>query len=248
MTIHRFYIAEALAPGSRGQLGPEQARQARKVLRLRPGDAISVFDGSGREYTATLGEPERDAWEFTTGEIRQPEREPSLRLIVGLAMIRNERFELAVQKLTELGVAGIVPLITERGVISYGDARRWQNRRARLERIVIEAAEQSERVTLPDLGAPLTVSEFLGQFAEVGIIALVERTGTTPLGAIRPTGEAVLMVGPEGGWTPQEIEQIAASGATLASMGNLILRAETAAIVGAGYLIVASATEGTSTA
>lgn len=247
MTVHRFYILDRLSPNASGRLSAEQARQAGKVLRLRPGDEIVVFDGTGSEYTGTLAEADRDGWEFATDEGRWPEREPRLRLTVGIALIRNERFELAVQKLTELGVTRIVPLAAERSVISYSDARRWHNRRARLERIVIEAAEQSERVTLPDLDAPLTVSEFLGRNAEMDIIALVERTGTTPLGAIRPGGQVALMIGPEGGWAPREVEQIGAAGATLANMGALILRAETAAIVAAGHLIIASATEGSST-
>jgi 16S rRNA (uracil1498-N3)-methyltransferase len=244
MTTHRFYVREPLESGGVGRLRGDQARQARRVLRLWRGAEIVVFDGTGHEYLARLEEPERDSWAFSIGDATRPEREPALRLIVGLAVLRNERFDMAIQKLTELGVAGIVPLMTERSMISYDDALAWEKRRTRLERITIEAAEQSERTTLPELHEPLNPAEFLEHHQEADIIALVERTSSAHLAELRPTSPAALLIGPEGGWAETELDAFARHAATTASLGALILRAETAAIVGAGLLLLRPAAAG----
>jgi 16S rRNA (uracil1498-N3)-methyltransferase len=240
--LHRFFVHTRLAAHSDGLLSGEQTHQARRVLRLKPGDEIAVFDGSGVESIARLGELEGPCWRFYAGELSRLQREPPLQLAVGLGLLRNERFDLAVQKLTELGVAEIAPLAAERSVVSYPDARNWEKRRARLERIIVEAAEQSERLTLPNLRDPLSVSSFLDLYGEATIIALVERTRGCPLHELEPGRKPVLAVGPEGGWSPDELALFADHHVRAASLGNLILRAETAAIVAAGYLAQRSLT------
>jgi len=240
MTVHRFFVPDFDRQQGEGALSDDQSRQVSRVLRLRAGDSICVFDGSGSEFDATLIDEGRRTWHFELGPERRPEREPVLQLTVGLAIIRNERFDLAVQKLTELGVSAIVPVAAERCVISYGDARNWEKRRARLQRIVVEAAEQSERTTLPTIHAPQSVNEFLRHSTGMDTLALVERRTHNHISHFTPPGDRLsLLVGPEGGWTPDELA-IVERQARGVSLGALILRSETAAIAGASYLLLAA--------
>jgi 16S rRNA (uracil1498-N3)-methyltransferase len=237
--VYRLYVDADLQPGATGRLGRDQERQVRTVLRLRSGDPLTLFNGTGDEATAQLA----DGRQFDVQRVSWPQREPSLRLTVGLAHLRGDRFEIAVQKLTEIGVGRIVPLRAERSVVSFPDARAWQKRRVRLSRIAQEAAEQSERVTLPEIADPVTVTQFLER--EQDIAALVERADGMSLAVLPPFESLTLMVGPEGGWSDAETQAIAASADYAVSLGSLILRAETAAIVAAGALIQRSWTRDT---
>jgi 16S rRNA (uracil1498-N3)-methyltransferase len=166
--------------------------------------------------------------------VEQPDREPPLQLTVGLALLKGDRFEVAVQKLTELGVTRIAPLLTERSVVSFDDVRGWRKRGERYQRIAREAAEQSERVTLPVIAEPATLADFLRQQP---VNVLLERAESALIATITPGPEAAIAIGPEGGWSDAEQRLIALEAAGTASMGRLILRAETAAIVAAGTLI-----------
>jgi 16S rRNA (uracil1498-N3)-methyltransferase len=179
---------------------------------------------------------------FEVQATSRPDREPPIRLTVGLGLIKASGFELAVQKLTEIGVARIVPLETERSVVTYRESRDWEKRAGRLARIVIEAAEQSERVTLPEIAAPTSLADFLSAASPV---VLVERGSGMPLAGVEIRSEMAIAVGPEGGWSPDELELIQSSAdATAASIGGLIYRAETAAIVAAGTLIQQAIAQG----
>lgn len=233
-----MFVPERLSTGATGMLGDEQVRQLRSVLRLSVGDEIVVFDGSGAEARATIATLDRSSGSFQIEAVHNPRREPGIGLTVGLALLRGERFEIAVQKLTEIGVRRITPLSADRCVVSYSDAREWAKRASRLERIAREAAEQSERVTLPKLDSPVTVAEFLER--ERGVIALIERADAVRLHDLPSDSSVTIAVGPEGGWSDAEINLLAASGVTAASLGSLILRAETAAIVAAGTIIQAA--------
>ncbi len=234
MADPRFYVTVDLTPGSQGILDADQSRQARSVLRLSAGSLLTLFNGTGVEATARVVAPAKSGIPYLVESISSPEREPPLRLTVGLAVLKGDRFEVALQKLTELGVARIVPLLTERSVVSFDDARGWLKRADRYARISREAAEQSERVRLPDIAEPTAFAEFLNQQPA---IVLLERAASVPIGDILPGSTAAIAIGPEGGWSEQEQRQIAESAAGTATLGRLILRAETAAIVAAGTLI-----------
>lgn len=234
MGVPRFHVSGALSPGGQAEFDDEQAHQARSVLRLRPGDAVVVFDGSGAEGKAVVTTMTRGVVAYEVQSVERPEREPPLRLRVGLALLRGERFDMAVQKLTEIGVDRITPLAADRSVVSFPDAADWERRAARLERIAREAAEQSERVSLPIIDAPLT----LGALLRDGPVAcLVERDDALPAGALGLGRAMTIAVGPEGGWSPAERSLMLTQGAGQMSLGRLILRSETAAIVAAGTLL-----------
>lgn len=234
MTTPRFFVQSPVAVGQAAALDPEQTRQVRNTLRMRTGDALVVFDGSGREGHAQVSSMRKDSVEYTVIRVDTPRREPPLALDVALAVLRGERFELAVQKLTEVGVRSIIPLLTERTVVSFEAAADWERRAARLQRIAREAAEQSERVTLPHIAAPLPLPELLTRRA---ITCLVERDTAPPLASIPLAEVTTIAIGPEGGWSPRERALVRAADVQIASMGSLVLRAETAAIVAAGTLL-----------
>jgi 16S rRNA (uracil1498-N3)-methyltransferase len=234
LTSARFYVPIELRPGARGTLDAQQTRQVRSVLRLRPGDTIVVFDGSGTEASAVLQTLQLTGAQFEVARIAHPRREPPLDLSVGLALLRGEKFELAVQKLTELGARRLVPLTAARCVVSYDVPASWEKRAERYHRIAREAAEQSERVTLLDMTAPMSLAAFLEREP---VIALVERSDAHGIAAVPLARNMAVAIGPEGGWTPDELLGIERHAAGRASLGRLILRAETAAIAAAATLI-----------
>jgi 16S rRNA (uracil1498-N3)-methyltransferase len=229
---HRFFVPDPLATGSCGHLNENQSRQVYSVLRLRAGDSIVVFDGSGIEATSELTEVGKRAASFRVSSICRPQREPEIHLTVGLALLRGDRFELAVQKLTEIGVRRIVPLEADRCVVTFRDARDWDRRAERLQRIIIEAMEQSERVTAVALDRPQSLRAFL---ESQPVVVLRERDDSPNLNSLPLHDRIAIAIGPEGGWSESEsglIDNLATS----ASLGQLVLRAETAAIVAAGVI------------
>jgi 16S rRNA (uracil1498-N3)-methyltransferase len=234
LTPPRFFVDVTLQPRATGALSAEQTRQARSVLRLGTGSRVVLFDGSGVEATALIVTPKQSGATWEVESVTRPEREPPLRMTVGLALLRGERFEVALQKLTELGVARICPLAAERSVVSFDVARAWERKRERFQHVVQEAAEQSERVTLPAIDTPVSLTEFLQTQPAV---VLVERGAHPTLVDVPLRPSMALTVGPEGGWSQRELQAIARDAAGTASLGRLVLRSETAAIVAAGSLI-----------
>jgi 16S rRNA (uracil1498-N3)-methyltransferase len=233
MTTHRFRVDEALRSGASGVFTREQARQLRTVLRLVSGSPVRLFNTSGVEATAivTLHGRAEASWEVE--DLSWPEREPPIDLTVGLALLRGDRFEMAIQKLTEIGVARLVPLEAERSVVSFDVARDWERKIERFSRITIEAEEQSERVFPLLIDQPVQPARF---FQRQPTIVLAERREARPLASIPLSESMAIAIGPEGGWSEAELAEAERSGATMASLGRLIYRAESAAIVAAGVL------------
>lgn len=230
---HRFYVPELPPPGSMVPLPREAARQVARVLRLRPGDTIRLFTGDGFDVPATI---ERMQGESVTVRLGQPEPGrplpcPPITLVQSL--LKHDHFELVVEKATELGVRQIVPLVAQRCVVAV-KPEAVRGRMARWRRIAIEAAEQCGRASLPALEPPRALEEIEAAIGSQRAILLWEGTEAQPLASLElePEASVLLLVGPEGGWTPGEVEQLRAAGAELASLGPLILRSETAAIAG----------------
>lgn len=236
MTLHRFMVAVPLEPEQSGVLDEQQSRQASSVLRLREGDPLVLFDGSGVEANAVIDRIDKRSVAYTVLDVCRPEREPHLNLTVGLSLLKGDRFEIALQKLTEIGVAAVVPIQAERCVVSYRDARDWEKRALRYRRIIVEALEQSERVRDLRLDEPIQLADFL---LRQPTIALVERGRGQPLSQVETHDSLAIAIGPEGGWSEHELTLIGQHAQT-ASLGPLIFRAETAAIVASGLLVLRS--------
>lgn len=195
-------------------LADEDRHHLARVLRLRDGDSLTVGDGLGRWRPARFGSDLR-----IDGEVVEVPA-ASRTVGVGFALIKGGRPELVVQKLTELGVDHILPLAAERSVVRWDEAK-VASQYERMVRVAREAGMQSRRARLPEV-APVAPVE-----------SLLNAAMAEPGGEVLDTDVDVLLVGPEGGWTPEELRE-----RRRISLGSTILRAETAAIV-AGVLLVA---------
>ena len=204
-------------------LADDDRHHLTRVLRLRPGAALTLADGTGRWRTAVLGADATGGGVDATGPIRVLEAAVPA-LTIGFALVKGDKPELIVQKLTELGIDRIVPFRAERSVVRWDDARAAKAV-ARLRVVARAAAMQSHRPQLP------TIAEVadLADLATAPGAALADRQGVPP-----SLEHPMLLVGPEGGWTPEER---AGAPATVALGGN-VLRAETAAVT-AGVLLTA---------
>jgi 16S rRNA (uracil1498-N3)-methyltransferase len=240
--MHRFFVpAEALAGRPVVALRGEVAHQIARVLRLRTGERIVVFDGGGREWVVRLAEvtPTEAAGEIETE--RANTAEPRLRLTLFQAVLKGDQMDFVLQKGTEVGVAAFAPVVTERTIAQGADDRKL----ARWQRIVQEAAEQSGRAVLPPVTPPLSLDDACRRLALGSALTLWEEERATGLGEAlgrlpRPLPPLALLVGPEGGLTAREVDQAVAAGAVSVSLGPRILRAETAGLIAASALFYAA--------
>ena len=206
------FVADVEAP----ELAPDDRHHLERVLRLRPGDELTVADGSGRWRRCRFG-PALEA----DGDV-EVEVPPAPAITLAFALTKGERPEWTVQKLTEVGVDRIVPFVSARSIVRWDEAKAERNAE-RLRRVAREAAMQSRRAFLP-------VVEDVAEFADV-----VTRTGAAlaaPDGRPPDLARACLLVGPEGGWTDEEL----ALAPVRVALGPTVLRAETAAVAGAVFL------------
>lgn len=227
-------------------LAAEEAKHLRDVLRLKAGDEVSVFDGEGREFLCVIeesGRKQSGATLAVRSEVAPASPSSPLHLTLALALLKGEKFDLVVQKATELGAAYIVPVVTARADVRVRDEQDGARRRARWQRLALEACKQSGRASVPVVDAPLPLAAVVEReplaaderrmmFAERGGEGLLETLNRHP---VRATHAAAL-VGPEGGWTDEEISHARTNGWQIITLGGRILRAETAAITATALL------------
>ncbi|MFN2454670.1 MAG: 16S rRNA (uracil(1498)-N(3))-methyltransferase [Pyrinomonadaceae bacterium] len=242
MTRRRFFAPPGAFAEDAVTLAPEEARHLRDVLRLEAGDEAFVFDGEGREYRCTIREIGRGRDATAVLEVRESvaaaSNESPLQLTLGLALLKGEKFDLVVQKATELGVMRIMPVVTTRSDVRLRDAADAQRRRARWQRVALEAAKQSGRARVPQIDEPITfekLMESLSASDETPRVMFAERAGGKLSDAVAEwrSGKSVglvALVGAEGGWTDEEIARASQAGWRVVTLGGRILRAETAAI------------------
>jgi 16S rRNA (uracil1498-N3)-methyltransferase len=226
---YRFFLSEPPA-GESVTLHGDLAHRLARVLRLTPGTSIDLFDGSGRVWTGILAALSGGTVHVhLAGEPRRLPPEPPAVLLAGL--IRSNRFEWLLEKATELGATVIQPVLCERSAVRPAEI--GGTRLDRWRRITVEAAEQCERVTVPELRLPLPLADALASAPSPLYIAADPAHGASPsLAALAvPRHEPVsLLVGPEGGLSPAEVEAARAAGGQAVTLGALVLRAETAAL------------------
>ena len=250
MTRRRFYAPpDAFKPdGGSVTLSEEESRHLRDVLRLRAGEEAFVFDGEGREFACVVAEAggrRGPARLEIRASVSPPSRESPLSLTLGVALLKGEKFDLVVQKATELGAARVVPVVTRRADVRVRDEREAVRRVERWRRLALEACKQSGRARVPAVGAPVALAELTAaaavnsrgasarlMFAERGGAGLDE----VAAGWAERPASAVALVGPEGGWDDGEIDEAARAGWTVVTLGGRVLRAETAAVVVAALL------------
>jgi len=241
----RFYCPVNLAIGAELELPPEAARHV-QVLRLQPGDAITLFNGQGGEYSATVVRMGRSQVEVRIEAHAAIEREAAVAVHLLAGITAGERMEWLVEKATELGVAGITPIEAERSVMRL-KGERAAKRQERWQAIAASACEQCGRNRVPLIHAPVDLQQWSRAGAPAGALRLVLSLagGARPLpqaleqvlGAALPAAPAVVFLsGPEGGLSPAEEALARASGFVPVTLGPRILRAETAPLAALAYL------------
>jgi 16S rRNA (uracil1498-N3)-methyltransferase len=234
VTAPLFFVDSArdLEPGSRVTLSPEDSRHALRSLRLRPGEAVTVADDEGLVGTGTMADPEDRLAVIAVEGLRRATRRAPI-VSVAMAPPKGDRLPWAVQKLAELGVDEFAPLVTAR------TERGWNEDRAerltqRLARVAREAAMQSRRPFIMRVLPAVGLEEALA--VDAPVIALWEGAADGPTFPEEPAGIR-LLIGPEGSFTDDEIDIIEGRDARIASLGEGILRTETAAVAGATLVL-----------
>lgn len=227
--MNRFLIRPEAMSGERVIFDARETHHLARVLRLRAGDVVQAADGRGQEFTVRLTRVGRGSAE---GEIlgraaRGADSPLSLTLVQGLP--KGDTLDGIIRMATELGVARIVPVITERTVVR-AEAARWGARLARWQRIAREATKQSGRAVVPDVAPPVPLAAWLAGEPERGLFVCFWEGSTRSLAALPPgpTARATVLVGPEGGLTAAEAAAVERAGALVVGLGPRILRAETA--------------------
>jgi 16S rRNA (uracil1498-N3)-methyltransferase len=228
----RFFISPEQVSGPLITISGEDVRHIATVLRMKTGDELLLCDGQGTEYAARItqiGKSEIAA--EITGQSTRELRDP--RILLGQGLPKSDKMDWIAQKATELGVATIVPLVTERTIVKIRDE---EKRVSRWQKITREAAMQSNRADIPTVEAIRTFSDFLRtQNSESGTLLLLPwEEGTQPVKDVlrgrRESKKIVVLIGPEGGFSSKEAELAKGKGFHLVSLGRNILRTETAAI------------------
>lgn len=212
---------------------PELVNQLMRVLRVETGDRIELCDGAGHTAEAIIASIDKKHVVVELAEIVTHEARLARHVTLYAALLKRENFEWVVQKATEVGVAQIVPMLTERTV-------KQQVRLDRLVKIAREAAEQSGRAWLPTVGEPIALTDAIKHLVTTTAEAWVFDVAAPAGAEFRPTtNNMALFIGPEGGLTDGELTALEAAGAQRATLGHLTLRGETAAVI-ASYLAVHS--------
>ena len=232
MRIPRLYHPEDLAVGLQIQLSAIAFQHAVRVLRLRQGAPVILFNGQGGEYQASLCEIGKRSAQARIEAFVEREAEALLPVTLGQCISKSEHMDFAVQKATELGVAAIQPLFSERSTSSL-QGERLQKKWSHWRGIIVNACEQCGRNRLPLLHAPLELESWLQETTPTAlrlVLAPAARHSLRQLPAPSTSGGVSLLIGPEGGLSEQEIKLAQANGFTAIGLGPRILRTETAAL------------------
>jgi 16S rRNA (uracil1498-N3)-methyltransferase len=234
MSTNRFFVPASSLEGGLVRLSREQAHQVRQVLRLGPGDTVVVLDDRGAEYDVTLtavGSKEAVGRVVST---HPASGEPKAQLTLFQSLLIREKFEWVLQKATEVGVAQIVPVLTARGLVRTKQIE--ENKLDRWQRILTEAAEQSHRGRIPRIEPVVPFADIFSRFVGFDRFLIAAPSETVSLhetlrGMARPEPSIALLIGPEGGFTDEEVAVAREKGAIAVGLGPRILRTETAAVV-----------------
>ncbi len=231
MAITRLFVRGDLQPDQTLQLDKEQSRYVGRVLRLRVGDAIAVFNGEAGEFTATISSLGKTSVTIAMGAAIESSTESPLKVHLVQGVSRGERMDLIVRKATELGVKRISPVLTEYGVVKLDQARST-GRRGHWQKVAESACEQSGRVRPPLIDEPLTLKSWLGaKTREPDVDLILWPDATTPMASLQPPKTKVcLLIGPERGFSDIEYDDASVAGFMAVSLGPRVLRTETAAI------------------
>ena len=228
---NRLFVSGALINGGEIEVDGDRARYLGKVLRLRVGDPISVFNGEGPEWPASITRISKTSVGLRLGDSFEASTESPLKIHLVQGVSRGDRMDFVVQKATELGVKRITPVLTEFGVVKL-KADRAERRREHWQKIANSACEQSGRTRLPLIDTPLPMKNWFGAKPENVDAELILVPGAVARLAetAAPATKVCVIIGPEGGFSDSEYQDAEVSGFTAVSLGPRILRTESAAI------------------
>ena len=236
--MRRFFVAPEAVQDDIVRFDAELARHMGKALRLTAGEQVTVSAGDGTAYLVELTEFQKDAVTGRILERMENLQETAIEVVLFQGMPKGDKLELIIQKCTELGVSAVVPVETSRSVVHL-DSGKAAKKLERWQKIAQEASQQSKRVQVPTVGPYYNWKQFLQHLSEQNGLTIVfwEDEQTQSLKALlRSQAEKPqrinLVVGPEGGLSEEEVEQLRALGAVSASLGKRILRTETAGMAG----------------
>ncbi len=235
MRLTRVFVAAELEPGSVVELPRETASHLAKVLRARAGDELVLFTGDGREFAGVIESVRGSRVSASVGRGALVDRESPLRLTLVQCVPRGDRMDFIVQKATELGVARIVPVLSQRSVVRLDEAQA-QSKAAHWRAVAVNACEQCGRNRLPAIEAPIPLLNHLGRSSPALTRLVLEpgpdRSATPP----DPGGAAEIAIGPEGGFAEDELDAFRLAGFSRLALGPRTLRTETAAIAALAWL------------
>jgi 16S rRNA (uracil1498-N3)-methyltransferase len=227
MASPRIFCDFRLGPGAQFPLPQDAANHVGRALRLRPGDALVVFDGRGGEYEAVIQRIDRDRVEVKTGAYHAEDREAPLGIGLVQGLPEADKMDWILQKSVELGVSWVQPVVCERSVVRLS-GERAARREAHWQRVVVAACEQCGRNRLPALRPTLAFRDWAAQPSQAARWMLAPGAGESLAARPAPAGPVELLVGPEGGLSERELDIAATIGFAALALGPRVLRAETA--------------------
>jgi 16S rRNA (uracil1498-N3)-methyltransferase len=230
MRLTRVYVETPVSAGKRVVVNGSAANHIMRVLRLRSGDELTVFDGSGGEFAARIEEFRKEAVVVSVAERRALDRESPLSLTLAQGVSRGERMDWIIQKATELGASRIVPVFTKRSVVRL-DEKQAERKLQHWRAITVAACEQCGRNRVPELVAPVDFFNVLPADTSGATRILLSPTGDLRIDDLKEAGAGItVLIGPEGGLEDSEQEAALAAGFKAVRLGPRVLRTETAAI------------------
>ena len=228
MRIPRFYCPCLLTVEQSLTLPEEVFRHAIQVLRLQVGESLLLFNGEGGEYLANLTEINKRSATVLIQSFDPSERESSLALTLVQALVKPDKMDFALQKAVELGMIAFQPLITQRSVVRT-DKEKIEKKLQHWQAVTISACEQSGRTRLPKIYAPQTLDQYLSELSDSTTYLLLAPESTQDLSQVTVrTNHLAVLIGPEGGFTTEEVEACLAEKMQGIALGKLFFRAETA--------------------
>lgn len=228
--MHRFFIAQNAVEGSKAVITGEDVQHIAKVLRLRSGDAVMLCDGMKTEYAAVVERVEKESVLLQITETKPSAAEPETEITLYQGLPKAGKLETIIQKCVELGVHKVIPFDAERSVVKLSE-KDFAKKLPRYQRVAYEAAKQSRRGIIPEVGGLIKLpKEDISRY-DLVLLAYEEERGMTLKQALSNRADAkriALIVGPEGGFAPEETEMLTERGAVSVSLGPRILRTETA--------------------
>jgi len=238
--MSRFYVRPEDVAGDKINIEKEESHHIIDVMRLKEGDPITVFDGTGREYDGKIGTVANKRVTIGILSSRTVSKKIKTSIALAQAMPKKDKMDLIVQKATELGVSKIIPIESSRTIVRVkGDKR--QSKVDRWQKIAVEASKQSGRTELPGIGSITAFADILASIGEydIAIMPCLSKRSVTLRQALKRANSpksALVIIGPEGGFSDEEIGKAVKSGSVPVTLGPLVLKSDTAAIAALSIL------------